>query len=489
MTEANHITHLDGTVSCTYTPDAVSVPRHDSLSQGLQDASKPSPILSAMSSTATFCTQSSAFKDEKLAGYTQTLPIPAIATKAQLEALEIPLPGKPRSWLVQNLRWRFFSMYRKIFTIVYILNIVPAIVVLYQLRYSGSSIPTYEHASTAAAANLCAGVLMRNEHVVNFFFRMAGSIPRSAPLWIRRQAAKVYSYGGIHSATATSATTWYFAFCGLLIYDFCQSGSIQIGLAVTSAMVFFLLIIILAFAYPTIRMRHHDAFEKIHRFCGWTAVACFWVQTGLVAATQSGKQSIGRVLVQIPTFWFLIVITCCIVYPWTRLRSREVKVEVLSKHAVRLHFDYQDIESCVGVRLTDAPLVETHSFATIPNRADQGKGFSILVSNAGDWTDKMIRNPPNKIWVKGAPTMGVIRVSMLFKKVLVIATGSGIGPCLSFLQAHSDFPVRVLWTAPNPLENWGREIFESVYRADPEAVVVDTKKTDDRDDHLIGIVE
>lgn len=34
----------------------------------------------------------------------------------------------------------------------------------------------------------------------------------------------------------------------------------------------------LIFAYPGFRVRHHDTFEIIHRFAGWTAVALVWAQ-------------------------------------------------------------------------------------------------------------------------------------------------------------------------------------------------------------------
>lgn len=37
-----------------------------------------------------------------------------------------------------------------------------------------------------------------------------------------------------------------------------------------------LLLSMIVFAYPRTRQRHHDTFEMVHRFCGWTAVALVW---------------------------------------------------------------------------------------------------------------------------------------------------------------------------------------------------------------------
>ena len=59
----------------------------------------------------------------------------------------------------------------------------------------------------------------------------------------------------------------------------------------------------------------------------------------------------------------------------------------------------------------------------------------------------------------------------------MVATGSGIGPCMSLFQAYPGYPMRVLWSAANPELTYGNEIIKTVFRADPDAVVVDTTKT------------
>lgn len=80
-----------------------------------------------------------------------------------------------------------------------------------------------------------------------------------------------------------------------------------------------------------------------------------------------------------------------------------------------------------AIRITHSPLKEWHAFATIPEpeRAE----FSLIVSRAGDWTANIIQNPPTKLWVRGLPTNGVLRVAPMFRRMVLVATGSGIGPC------------------------------------------------------------
>lgn len=122
--------------------------------------------------------------------------------------------------------------------------------------------------------------------------------------------------------------------------------------------------------------------------------------------------------------------------------------------------------------------MESHAFAAIPY-ANDGSGYSVIVSNAGDWTNHFINSlhRSGKLWMRGVPTIGVIRVALLFKPLVVVATGSGIGPCLSFLQTHPTWPVRVVWSARNPKVTYGVRIIDTVLKADKDAVIIDTRKT------------
>lgn len=398
----------------------------------------------------------------------------------ELDAIKqaFPLPDKKANRVIRWLRWNFFSAYRKLFTFVLAANVAAMFALLMQLRS-----PTFQHASiyeaaaSAAAINFCVAGLLRNEHVINLLYRIAMAFPHSAPLAIRRHAAKVYSYGGAHSGCGVSGTLWYIVYCIFLCLSYTASDPVETALAATTGLTLMLLLSMLIFAHPRIRARIHDYFEAIHRYGGWSAIISLWGQTiilNISAAYKSG-QSFGYRLTISPSFWCLVIITTLLIYPWTRLRLRRVQVEVLSKHAARLRFDYADLESCMGVKLTDAPLKETHSFAAIPNHKDEHvRGYSVVVSNAGDWTNKIINNPPQYLFVKGGPTMGVLRVARLFQPVLVIATGSGIGPVLSMLNVYPGYPMRVLWSSRSPLETYGADIIKAVRRADPKAVMIDT---------------
>lgn len=58
---------------------------------------------------------------------------------------------------------------------------------------------------------------------------------------------------------------------------------------------------------------------------------------------------------------------------------------------------------------------------------------------------------------------------------MLVATGSGIGPCLPVIYAGA-VPARIFWSTPQPEKNFGMEIIEAVREGDAEAVIHDTKR-------------
>ncbi|KAK9312636.1 hypothetical protein V1524DRAFT_243367, partial [Lipomyces starkeyi] len=382
------------------------------------------------------------------------------------------LPRKRRPRIYRWLRFTALSHYRKLFTLVFTANSIAAVVFL--VRYSQTDFDNHiALAQNICAANIFAAVLFRSEHVVNLLFLLCASVPRSAPLWLRDQLARVFHYGGLHSGSGVSGVIWFAIYWALVVKETVvhsrANTSRDIAVLIISSACLVIFAIIPLSAYPKFRVRHHNYFECLHRFLGWTAVSLFWVL--LFVSISSTAQALGRpygeCLYKSVAFWFLALITLLIVYPWTRLRKRHVCPEVLSSHAIRLHLDYAPLALCQGIRVSTRPLIEWHSFATIPDLpADKG-GFSLVVSKAGDWTSRQIERKPVRICVRGAPIYGVLRIATIFNRIVVVATGSGIGPCLSLLTPYK-IPCRILWSTRDPVITYGQAIVDEVYRADPK---------------------
>ncbi|KAF8900669.1 hypothetical protein CPB85DRAFT_1228274 [Mucidula mucida] len=411
----------------------------------------------------------------------------SVEKELELPKLEYALPSKNgTSSFTRWLNHVFFSVYRKTFTAIFFANLIAFIIIV--ARNDGR--PYAPDVGSAASANLMVTLLFRQENFVNLVYEIAVACPHSAPLWLRAKLAKVFHYGGAHSGAGVAAVVWYIMYTACTTRDYIQSpSSAALGNLITSYILVSMFCLILAGAHPTFRRMYHDYFEALHRYSGWVALCTFWVHTIFAGneyrmAESNSPVPLGRYLIGTPNFWTLCISTSCTILSWGRLRRHAVYPEVLSDHAIRLHFKYRDMPPFYGLKISTKPLLEWHAFATIPDDDGTGpKGFSVVVSNAGDWTNQAIKNPPTKLWVRGYPLHGLLYTSKLFKKIVVVATGSGIGPCLSLFYANAT-PHRIFWSTPAPETTYGEKIMKSVLTADPEAVIWNTR-TQGRPDMLM----
>lgn len=98
----------------------------------------------------------------------------------------------------------------------------------------------------------------------------------------------------------------------------------------------------------------------------------------------------------------------------------------------------------------------------------------MLVFKAGDWTSDIIANPPTHIWKRSLPAYGFGYVMRVYNRIIVVTTGSGIGPCLSFLGDENRPAIRVVWQTRAPLKTYGQRVVNLVNLLDPDSVVLDT---------------
>ncbi|GCB49612.1 hypothetical protein [Streptomyces sp. NL15-2K] len=315
------------------------------------------------------------------------------------------------------------------------------------------STPTLGH---AAIANLALAVVVRQQYVINFLFRLATWPSPSWPLRVRWTLGKVYHFGGLHVGGALAGAGWFLA---LAVAVTVEGGDWPV--TVVSWTLIALLLVIVATALPPFRSRHHDHFEKIHRFGGWSALALFWTHTLL-----SGQ---GPVPVSV-----LAVATFSVALPWLRLRKVDVRVERPSRHVVLARFNYGETPFAgSSTAISRSPLKEWHSFANVPSPGESG--FRLTISRAGDWTGSFIDDMPSRVWVKGITTAGVANIETLFTKVVYVATGSGIGPCLPHLLA-AEVPSRLVWATRDPRATYGDALVDEILAVQPHALVWDTSR-------------
>ncbi|MCJ1373656.1 hypothetical protein MMC20_004885 [Loxospora ochrophaea] len=385
------------------------------------------------------------------------------------------LPDKKNCKAWRGLRHNLLAVYQRLFSVVCIANMIAFIVLL--TRHHTRNGPPLSSVADASSANILCAILIRQEYVINALYKIALLTPRSAPLRLRRVIAKIYHFGGIHSGCGAASSFWLILFAVLLTRQWILGIYRNVLVLVITYILVLLLLSLAVFAVPKFRFKSHNTFENVHRLAGWLSLALFWILLPVLANSLrplAGDDSLGVFLAKTPAFWFLLVASLCIIRPWLQLKKVRAYPERLSSHAIRLRFNYTDIGIGVGIRITHSPLKEWHAFASIPD--PDGKSFSLLVSNAGDWTKKQIENPAEKYYTRGIPTIGVLIMANIFRKVVVVTTGSGIGPVLSFCGSY-DVPRRLLWSTPSPMQTFGEGIVNQVLKLDPDAMVIDTRKT------------
>ena len=327
--------------------------------------------------------------------------------------------------------------------------------------------------SNMVIGNIAAAILIRQQLVINLLFKIATSVPTHWPLAIRRQMGKVYHFGGIHMGGAIAGTIWFMLFLGALIYHQAQGlAGVSIGTLLVTYTLVAILLAMIVMALPTIRARFHNNFELVHRFGGWSALLLFWVQTVLFVNDQKGTLGLGEALVSSFGFWALMLVTISIILPWLRLQRVPIKIERPSNHVALVHFNH-GVTPFAGssTAISRSPLTEWHSFANVPTPGQEG--FRLTISRAGDWTGALIDDLPSHVWVKGIPTAGVGNIDKLFKRVVWVATGSGIGPTLPHLLAQ-ELPAHLIWSTRNARKTYGDDLVDEILAVEPNALLWDT---------------
>jgi hypothetical protein len=349
---------------------------------------------------------------------------------------------------------------------------VAVLVVLVVVR--GTSVPSaLTYTITAASTNIGLAALVRQQYFVNVLFRMATSVPLRWPLRVRSALAQVYQFsGGVHVGCALSAIGWFTAFMALTAVRVLigPASGLEIAVLAVAAVILAVLGGMVACARPTAREQHHNRFELTHRYGGWLSVVLFAVLTVLMAVSSGG--SIVAAMAASPGTWIVLAVAVFVGIPWLQLRRVPVSVVTPSDHVALVTLDRgRRVRPGTASRIARRPLGEWHAFADMPSGdADASR---MAVSRVGDWTARFIADRPESVWVRGVPTAGVVTVARLFNRVVWVATGSGIAPCLPQLLCDPT-PARLVWVTRNPERTYGPELLGEILAAQPDTILCDT---------------
>ena len=209
------------------------------------------------------------------------------------------------------LKYPFMAHYQRLFLLVTAVNLYFLFNGIFNQHWWHEHGFTLDNISELMLVNLTVAILIRQQYVINALFYLATRAPTSWPLAIRWHLAKVYHFGGLHSGCATFATGWFFIYNVSLWYYALQDISLvpDYLLALSTALSAILLLMALS-ALPFMRRDHHNLFEIVHRFGGWSVLAGFWLHTWLSVTLVPGKP-----LSQNLAFYLLCLVSLSIVLP------------------------------------------------------------------------------------------------------------------------------------------------------------------------------
>lgn len=365
--------------------------------------------------------------------------------------------------------------YHRLFVTVLIINILLIVNSIETFSVQSIGQLKQKEISNFVLINLFVATLIRQQYVINGLFWVATKAPKSWPLSIRAIFGKIYHFGGLHSGCAIAATIWFAIFSINIFQNYIsQQDTTPDALMLITLSLLSILFTLIIMAIPGIRSRYHNLFEKVHRFGGWSALILFWCLTILLVAQQSPENKVFSTLIQTVDFWVLSLVTLSIILPWLRLKKVPINTLKPSSHVAVTEFNY-GVTPFAGssTALSRNPLMEWHSFANVPS--PHKNGFRLVISRAGDWTGNFIDDTPSHIWVKGIPTAGVGNIELLFRRVIWVATGSGVGPCIPHLLSKK-IPSKLVWITRNPRKTYGDQLTDEILEAQPDAFIWDTEK-------------
>ncbi|XP_077228926.1 adenylate-forming reductase 06235-like [Tasmannia lanceolata] len=360
-----------------------------------------------------------------------------------------------------------FTVYKRLFALCLALNVVFLV-----LATTGHFPYAKKKAALFSMANILALTLCRTESFLRLVFYLAvKALGRTwVPLHLKTATTSfLQSLGGVHSGCGISSVAWLIYALILTLKD--RENTSNEIIAVASTILSLLFLSSFA-AFPLVRHLHHNVFERTHRFAGWTALALLWVFVILTISYQPASKSYVNLsistLIKEQEFWFTLAITILIILPWVTVKRVPVTVTAPSTHASLIKFE-GGVKSGLLGRISRSPLSEWHAFGII---SDGKKEHMMLAGAVGDFTNALVSDPPDHLWVRTVHFAGLPYLVNMYERVVLVATGSGICVFLSFLLQPCAADVCLVWVAKGIEQNFGKEIKDMVSGFPIEKVII-----------------
>lgn len=372
-----------------------------------------------------------------------------IAPSPVKERRRVQRIGRNASRWVRFRLW--YNTYRKLFTFIVLLNLAGLVVAImdvwpYPRNYTDAMV----------LGNLLTAILVRNELFGRVVYLSVNKLfARWTPLWFRLACTSILQHlGGIHSGCAVSGLGWLIYHMTLIFEHHKDNPDAILIIGVVTSIV---LAICAGSALPLIRNRHHNVFERHHRFLGWLGLIFTWIFVILSYSydtTARSWNSVSDIIANKQGFWFGIGMTIFILTPWFTVRKVKVDVEVPSSKIAIIRFE-RGMQQGLLSRISRSAIMEYHAFGIV-SEGTHTKCHYLICGVKGDFTRSLVRNPPTHIWTRQLKFAGFSNTSSLYRRGIHVCTGSGIGSALSTCIQNSDW--YLIWIGSEQAKTFGPTI-------------------------------
>jgi hypothetical protein len=312
---------------------------------------------------------------------------------------------------------------------------VALVLTLLMVAVAASMGPVLDQAVEASLVALCVAIAARHDGIV----RAAFVIGRWRPSCGVHQLT--YHVGQLHRAMAIAGTVWF-----VLAVTAASARGDDIA-RIGGLVVLAILLAMIWTAQDAARRGRHDRFEVVHRYGGWAALAVLVVLVLRHAATSAAPDAAPVAMLGEPSVLLLAVLLALVVHPWMGVQRLPTEILDVTDQVV--------IVALPGRRALGEFLRvsregrEWHSFAVATTGAERDGWFCLVIRRAGDWTERLARDaqqaPPMHLYARRMRGYGFMYHAQTYRRVLIVATGAGIGPVLPYLVGPSPVDVECLW--------------------------------------------
>lgn len=314
-------------------------------------------------------------------------------------------------------------------------------------------------------AAFCIAVAARHDGIVRGVFVLG----RLVPSYRLHQLA--YHLGQLHRAMAMAGLAWLVVAAALTARSSPLAGMASAGvLAILAAMAWT--------ARDRVRHARHNRFELVHRFGGWAALGILAIIVPVQAAQSLPPGSAVAGLLRQPTVLLLATLVILVAHPWLGVRRRPAEFLAVTSEVV--------VVALPGRRLLGEFVRvsregrEWHCFA-VATTGNEGTGrYCLVIRRAGDWTERLASDiehgrAPARLWVRKMRGYGFMYHAQAYRRVLMVATGAGIGPVLPYLLGKPPVQFECLWIGRCHRAAMGTDLVDRVLAGGP-VTLVDTSR-------------